>query len=68
MSDFETRLKVLEDARDAHDREMALLRKEQASQREELASLREKIKKLDAKIEIVRQATVERRRRVPRGA
>ncbi len=60
MSDFESRLKALEEAREAQDREQASQRQEQASQRQEQAWVREEIQRLDAKIEGVRQATAER--------
>ena len=67
MSDFESRLKALEEACEAQDREMASQRQEHASQRQvqaslrqEQASLREEFQRLDAKIEVVRQATAER--------
>ena len=64
MSDFESRLKALEDAREAQDLEHAVLLKGQAELykgqeeiREEQADLR---KELNAKIEAVRHATAER--------
>ena len=60
MSDFESCLMALEEAREAQDHEQASQRQEQASQRREQASQREEIQRLDAKIEVVRQATAER--------
>ena len=67
MSDFESRLKALEDAREAQDREHAALLQGQAvlfqGQTELVqgqAELREEVKQLNAKIEVVRRATEER--------
>ena len=64
MSDFESRIKALEEACEAQDRELALQRQELAShcqeQRQVQAALRHEIQQLDAKIEVVRQATAER--------
>ena len=60
MSDFESRLKALEDAREAQDREQAILLKGQAELYQGQAEIREEQAALNTKIEAVRHETTER--------
>jgi uncharacterized coiled-coil protein SlyX len=60
MSDFETRIKALEEARAVQDQQMATLLQQQASQDQRQAQMRQEIQRLDAKIEAVQRETTER--------
>lgn len=57
MSDFEDRLKKLEQARDQQDEEMIAIRQEQSAIRQEQSAIRQEIQRMRMEIQVVREGT-----------